>query len=244
MGKIIALWGCPGSGTSTTCVKLARAIYDRYAAKVLCVFGDAVTPYLPILFPLSREGELHSLGGLLADAEITPNSLLRYVVTANTVRDIGFLGYRDGENRHTYAAYTADKAAGMLDIAASLADFVLVDVGWDLTAPLALAALQKAAGILQLASPGLLSLGFYASQLPLYSDPSFRLTEQRRVLNVCRPGCLPLEETKRALGGVDFVLPYSHEVERQGFEGRLLFKASGAYSRAMRRIAEAVVHAG
>ena len=37
MGKIIALWGCPGSGTSTTCVKLARAIYDRYAAKVLCL---------------------------------------------------------------------------------------------------------------------------------------------------------------------------------------------------------------
>lgn len=101
--------GVSGSGTSTTCVKLARAIYDRYAAKVLCVFGDAVTPYLPILFPLSREGELHSLGGLLADAEITPDSLLRYVVTVNTVRNMGFLGYRDSENRFTYAAYTTKK---------------------------------------------------------------------------------------------------------------------------------------
>mgnify|MGYP001635423639 FL=1 len=241
MGKIIALWGCPGSGTSTTCVKLARAIYDRYAAKVLCVFGDAVTPYLPILFPLSREGELHSLGGLLADAEITPDSLLRYVVTANTARDMGFLGYRDGENRYTYAAYTAEKAADMLEIAATLADFVLVDVGWNLTEPLAQAALSKAAVIFQIASPGLLSLGFFASQLPLYEDPAFRLTEHKRVLNVCRPSCLPIEETKRVLGGVELVLPYSPQVERQSLEGRLLFTIGGGYGRAMRRLVETVV---
>ena len=57
------------------------------------------------------------------------------------------LGYRGGENRHTYPAHTAEKAAGMLEIAASLADFVLVDAGWYLTAPLAEAAVRNAATV-------------------------------------------------------------------------------------------------
>ena len=108
-------------------------------------------------------------------------------------------------------------------------------------APLAQAALSKAAVIFQMASPGLLSLGFFASQLPLYEAPAFRLTEHKRVLNVCRPSCLPIEETKRVLGGVELVLPYSPQVERQSLEGRLLFTTGGAYSRAMRRLVESVV---
>lgn len=242
MGKIIALWGCPASGKTTLCVKLTKAIYDRYAAKILCVFGDTVIPSLPLLFPMGKEETtMHSLGGLLADVEITPDSLLRYMVTTNEAKDIGFLGYRGGENRHTYPAHTAEKAAGMLEIAASLADFVLVDAGWYLTAPLAEAAVRNAATVFKVIRPGLPGIGFLNSQEALYNDPCYRLQEHQTILNVPHTGYLPVEETAQTLG-IQTIIPYAWEVEQQMMEGLLLHRVqAGSFNRAMGQLVETVV---
>lgn len=241
MGKIIAIWGCPASGKTTLCIKLAKAIYDRYAAKILCVFGDTVIPSLPLLFPLDKEETMHSLGGLLADVEITPDSLLRYMVTTNEAKDIGFLGYRGGENRHTYPTHTVEKAAGMLEIAASMADFVLVDAGWYLTAPLAEAAVHNAATIFKVIRPGLPGIGFLNSQEALYNDPRYRLQDHQTILNVPHTGYLPVEETAQALG-IQTIIPYAWEVEKQMMEGRLLHRVqSGPYNKTVRQLAETVV---
>ena len=151
------------------------------------------------------------------------------------------LGYRGGENRHTYPAHTAEKAAGMLEIAASLADFVLVDAGWYLTAPLAEAAVRNAATVFKVIRPGLPGIGFLNSQESLYNDPRYRLQEHQTILNVPHTGYLPVEETAQALG-IKTIIPYAWEVEKQMMEGRLLHRVqAGSFNRAMGQLVEMVV---
>ena len=54
MGKMIAVWGSPGSGKTTLSVKLAEALYNRSRGKnsVIVVFTDIVTPSIPAVFPM------------------------------------------------------------------------------------------------------------------------------------------------------------------------------------------------
>ena len=56
MGKLIAVWGSPGSGKTTFSVKLAEALYNRSRGKsaVIVVFTDIVTPTIPVIFPNFR----------------------------------------------------------------------------------------------------------------------------------------------------------------------------------------------
>ena len=55
MGKLIAVWGSPGSGKATFSVKLAEALNSRSKKsaghKTLVVFTDLTSPVVPVVFP-------------------------------------------------------------------------------------------------------------------------------------------------------------------------------------------------
>lgn len=65
--QMLAVWGSPGSGKTTTAVKLAMrlAMQKRDVALLLC---DMNTPMLPCICPPGDLEEEHSLGSILLPA--------------------------------------------------------------------------------------------------------------------------------------------------------------------------------
>jgi len=221
MSKMIAVWGSPGSGKTSFAVKLACAIYEQYSAVVLLLSADLKTPSLPVLFPDRKADELTSVGVPLSKTEITQNEVIKSIVTLKDKMNFGVLGFKDGENKYSYPSFDSKKADDLITVMQSLANVVIVDCGSDMD-ELSKAAVQRADAVIRLASPDLKSVAFYASQLPLYTEPSYK-TEQHIIgLNVTRNDVyLPLEDAKAHFGGVSFTLPYCRELKQQMLDGEL-----------------------
>jgi hypothetical protein len=63
---------------------------------------------------------------------------------------------------------------------------------------------------------------FFASQLPLYGDPAFRLDRQIQGVNVPDADLyMPIDEAKSRLHDPRFVIPYSRAVKQQMLDGKL-----------------------
>ena len=237
MSRIIAIWGCPDSGKTTVSVRLAKAIHDETGEKIICVFADAATPTLPVLFPNRKKNDIHSIGTVLSQTEITEEAMLKSLVTTDKAKNIGFLGFTDGENRFSYPEFSAEKAAALLDAAASLADTVIVDCGNKLTGTLAFAAIRKANAIFRICKPDLKAISFFASQTPLYGDRKYRLGEHQTVLNVQEQDLyMPIEEAEQHFKS-DFTLSYAPEIKRQALSGQFFDKVTTpAFNKAMNKI--------
>ena len=67
--QMLAVWGSPGSGKTTTAVKLAArlAMQKKDVALLLC---DMNTPMLPCICPPGDLDEEHSLGSVLAATHV------------------------------------------------------------------------------------------------------------------------------------------------------------------------------
>lgn len=74
--QVLAVWGSPGSGKSTVAVKLAKYLAGK-KRNVILLTCDMTAPMLPCICPpADLEGE-HSLGSVLAAAQVT-QSLVRH----------------------------------------------------------------------------------------------------------------------------------------------------------------------
>ena len=99
MGKLIAVWGSPGSGKTTFSVKLAEALYNRSRGKsaVIVVFTDIVTPTIPVIFPNFRSEDVFSVGTILSKPDFFADDVVSNMVMTKDRMNLGFLGYKDGE---------------------------------------------------------------------------------------------------------------------------------------------------
>lgn len=243
MSKMIAIWGAPNSGKTTFAVKLASAIYERYNSTVLMLSCDNSTPSLPSLFPNFKSDDLYSVGVPLSKTEITQQELIKSIVTLKNKINLGFLGYKDGENKFTYPDYDEEKAHALIEGLKSLADFVIVDCTSSLDNVLSSVAIQEADEVIRLATPTLKCINYFASQLPLYTDPKYRLDRQIIGLNVTESDCyMPIDEVKNHLKEVSFTLPYCHEIRQQTADGELFKPVSDKkYTYKFKAIADKVV---
>jgi len=243
MSKLIAVWGSPNSGKTTFAVKLAGCIYENYSSTVLVLSCDNTSPVLPVLFPNTKANDIYSVGVPLSKTDITQNELIKSIVTVKGKMNLGFLGYKDGENKYTYPSFDNKKALALLSVLKSLADYIIVDCTSVLDNPLSAVAIEQADTILRLATPDLKCMSFYASQLPLYADPKYR-TEQNIVgLNIIQTELyMPIEEAKVHFKEVAFTLPYCRELKEQYIDGNLLKAITDKkYSGKLKNIAEKVV---
>jgi MinD-like ATPase involved in chromosome partitioning or flagellar assembly len=238
MSKVIVVWGCPDSGKTTFTAKLSKMLYDKYGKKIICVFVDSATPTLPVLFPNKRASHINSIGAVLSRPEITKEAVLKSIVTTKEARNIGFVGYTDGENRYSYPEFSENKAAAFYDTAASLADFVIVDCGNKLTGLLALTAIGRASHIFRLCKPDLKAISFFSSQAPLYGDAKYRMAEQKAVLNVQEQDLyMPVEEAAQHFKCGKLIIPYAPEIKAQTMNGQFFDKvANKAWGKAMKKI--------
>ncbi len=242
MSKLIAIWGAPCSGKTTFATKLALCIYENYSSTVLELLCQNETPALPVLFPKRKAGDLFSVGVPLSQTDIVQDDVIESIVTLKQKQNLGFLGYKDGENKYTYPKYDDNKAAEFLSVLKSLADYVIADCSAELTG-LSAAAVKTADVVIRLAAPDLKSMSFFASQLPLYGDGGFKTDQHIIGLNITGNEIyLPIEETKTHYKDVSFVLPYCREVKAQMQSGELTQPVSDKkYKDMIKKITEKVV---
>jgi len=243
MGKLIAVWGSPCSGKTSFSTKLAQFIYESYNATVLMLSPDCETPILPVLFPNSKSDELFSVGVPLSKTDILQQEVLKSIVTIKGKMNLGFLGYKDGENKFTYPSYDRKKAEALLTELKKLSDFVIVDCTSNLDNLLSNIALEEAETIIRLATPNLKSISFFSSQLPLYSNPKYKKEQHILVMNTTEKELyMPIEEATTHFKDIAFILPYCRDLREQSLDGDLLKRITDKKFNAMlKMIAEKMV---
>lgn len=223
MNKLIAVWGSPDSGKTTFATKVAQTIYERYQATVIVLYADNDTPVLPVIFPNHKKEDMFSVGAVLAKTEIIQEDVIKHLVTIKQKQNFGFLGFTDGENKHTYPTFDETKVRSLFAVLATLADFVIVDCTSNLKNPISKVAIKEADEVIRLATPDLKSVSFYSSQLPLYADPIYKLDQHIQGINVPDADLyMPIDEAKSRLHDPRFVISYSRIVKEQMLDGKLM----------------------
>ena len=243
MAKTIAVWGSPHSGKTTFATKLACAIYEEYQSTIIVLYSDMVTPTLPIIFPNEKSEDMTSIGKVLSEVEITKESVVRQIMTVKSKVNLGFLGFRDGENKFTYPRFDEDKVKAMFAATGELCDYLIVDCTSSLSNPIAGVAVRTAGQVIRLASPDLASVSFFSSQLRLYTDPEYWLNEHIAGLNTPDSDLfMPIEDAKKRFSDVRFTIPYCREVKQQMLDGKLYAEVTDKkFNEKLRAIAEKVV---
>lgn len=220
MSKIIAIWGSPNSGKSTFATKLALSIYSTYQATVVVVYTDYETPMLPVIFPNYKSSDLYSLGEVLTKVDISSEDVINGMVTVKSKMNLGFMGFKDGENKFTYPEFSKDKVVEFLEALKTLADFVVVDCTSNTDNVITKTSILMADDVLRLSAPDLRSLSFLYSQMPLWNE----LNPQKHIQGINVPNedlFMPIDDVKSQLSDVRFTVPYSKEVKRQMHDGKL-----------------------
>ena len=219
--KIIAVWGSPHAGKTAFAVKFAENLYQRTRGAVVVLHCDLLTPTLPILFPNAREQDLFSVGTVLAKPNIFRGDIVSNLVTVKERQNLGFLGYRTGENRYSFPTFGRVKVAEFFAVLSDLADSIVVDCTSDPESNLLTAvSLQDAGTLIRVSSPDLSSLSFFQSQ----TGAGFGTPKERTVsiLNVREPDTAPLASDFASHLGAQVILPYSEALREQSLVGTLI----------------------
>jgi MinD superfamily P-loop ATPase len=227
MSKIIAIWGSPHSGKTTLSIKLANYIYEKYNAVVTVVFADMLTPSLPVLFPNKKSDEMYSIGTPLSKPDVLQNDVMKNIVTYKGKNNMGFLGFKDGENRHSYPTFKENKVDALFAILKSNVDIAIVDCSSNIQNTITASALKNADTVIRLATADLKGVSFFSSQLSLMNDPLYKLGEHIICLNKTENGTYePISEATSYFKEVAFSFPYSSELVNQYMKGTLIEKIS------------------
>ncbi len=225
MAEIITVSGSPGSGKTSFSVKLAQEIYltKRGIGKegrVIVYSPDTEIPSLAYLFPRNKESDLYSVGEALDKTHLTPEDVLRQLVTVDGMKNLGYLGYKYGEDSYTYATPTAEKTEDFFFLLTEIADCVIVDCTCRSEGCGDFVAKHHATHWIQIVNPDLKSIVYFGSN-PILEEGVIK------VLNITeRELYLPILETQSYFGEFDGIIPYSCELKKQSIKGELFAPVS------------------
>ena len=217
--QIIAVWGNPSSGKTTTSIKIAKELSQK-KKNVILVFCDIFSPAIMTILPYINNKN-KSLGSLLSAPEITQEDILSKCITMEKNPYISLLGYLHGENIFTYAEYSKERAVDFLILLRHLADFIIVDCSsifaYDI---LSAVALEMADSVVRLCGSNLKAVSYFNSYLPLLEDRKFNIDRHINVLSNAKDN-EPREQIKEMYRGVKYELFYNEEIEDQFLSGEL-----------------------
>ena len=241
MSKIIAVWGSPGSGKSMFCSILAKML-TRDKQKLIIINADAGTPMLPIWLPDQIIETTASIGRVLTAVEIDTTLVAGKVTVLKDYPFIGLMGYSAGENPLSYPELRYDTILQLVDAAAKLVDYVILDCSSNITNIFTPAAIESADTIIRILTPDLKGVNYLKAHQPVMVDPRFRWSEHMTFAGMARP-FHAIDEMDHIVGGFSGLLPYSKEIDRCATQGGM-FQAinycSGRYMASLKKVMEAV----
>ena len=221
MGKLIAVWGSPGSGKTTFSVKLAEALNSRSKKsaghKTLVVFTDLTSPVVPVVFPNKKSEDIYSLGSVLVKTDLSPNVIFGGTMFIKDRSDLGYLGYTAGENKFSYPALTEDKIRAFEEQLRLMADFVIVDcVSNPEESLLSKLLLQDADKVIRVCTPNLKCLSYHQSQTQMLTRFGYLPEDHIGVLNITESEQqYSASDLKPRFGKIEYTVPFSSTIREQ-----------------------------
>ena len=129
--KLIAVNGPPGCGKTTLTLKLAQAVHEKTKKKVVYLSSDTLIPAMGLIFPKREKGSLLSLGKALENVNLAITDLLGVILTTQSMKNMGYLGYVPGEGPYSYPAVDEAKIHLMLQLLKEHFDYIFVDCNRD-----------------------------------------------------------------------------------------------------------------
>ena len=93
MGKVITVWGSPGSGKSMFSCILAKAL-TRDKRKAIIINAEISVPMLPVWLPEQIIQTNASVGQVLSSVEIDTSLVAGHVTVLKSYPFIGVMGYQ------------------------------------------------------------------------------------------------------------------------------------------------------
>lgn len=132
MGKVITVWGSPGSGKSMFSCILAKAL-TRDKRKAIIINAEISVPMLPVWLPEQIIQTNASVGQVLSSVEIDTTLVASHVTVLKSYPFIGLMGYSAGENPLSYPEVKYAMVLQLVNAAAKLVDFVILDCSSSMT---------------------------------------------------------------------------------------------------------------
>lgn len=214
--KILTIIGSPGSGKTTTAVKLARTLAAR-RKNVIVVLCDPFTPSIPALLPAGIAHNI-SLGYLLTAPSVTQTDILNACVPMPSSEYISLLGYRVSESLMNYPKVTRDKALELFISLRYLADYIIIDSSTIFEAdPASFVAIEIADKVLKMGTANLKGISWFQTHTPMLADSRYRKERHLMAIGNLKVG-QDWEAVTGQYGGIDYILPYIAELEQQDNE--------------------------
>ena len=241
MSKVITVWGSPGSGKSMFCCILAKAL-TRDKQKAIIINADISVPMLPVWLPEQVIQTGASIGQVLSSVEIDTTLVASHVTVLKSYPFIGLMGYSAGENPLSYPEVQYSMVLQLVNAAAKLVDYVILDCSSSMTNVFTPAAIESGDFIIRILTPDLKGVNYLKAHQPLLVDSRFRYNEHLTFAGMARP-FHALDEMGYLVGGFDGLLPYGKEIDRCATEGGM-FRAIGycnpKYTAALNKVLDAL----
>lgn len=222
--------GSPGSGKTTTAIKMALLLAAQ-KKNVVVVFCNPFVPVIPSVISAGVSHEI-SLGTLFTAPGLTQNQVLEACVPIKENEYISLLGYRLGETLLQYPRITTEKVVECLVLLRHLADYIILDCSAIFEAdPASLAVIGHADAVLYLATANLKGVSYYQSHQPILADGKFQRNMRKMAIGNQKVG-QDWETVSQLYGGADYVLPFTAELEQQDNELSLFSPLQGEESEA------------
>lgn len=217
MGKVITVWGSPGSGKSMFCCILAKVL-TRDKRKAIIINGESSTPMLPIWLPEQIIETGASIGQVLSSVEIDTSLVASHVTVLKSYPYIGLMGYSAGETPLSYPEADYGMVLQLVSAASRLVDYVILDCSSSMTNVFTPAAIESGDLVVRILTPDLKGINYLKAHQPLLADERFHFDRHMTFAGMARP-FHALDEMGYIIGGFDGLLPYGKEIDRCATEG-------------------------
>ncbi|GLB31596.1 ATPase AAA [Lacrimispora amygdalina] len=219
--NVLAVMGSPGSGKTTTAVKLALSLAAQ-KKNVILVFCDPFTPVIPAILPADTVHDT-SIGSLLTAPGLTQTQILNACVPIKESEYISLLGYCGGESLTHYPKITRDKVVEFFVMLRHLSDYIIIDCASVFEAdPTSIIAIEMSDAVLKIGTANLKGISYFQTHSPMLADSRFRKETHKTVIGNLKVG-QDWEAVSGQYGGVEYILPYVAELEQQDNELSLFY---------------------
>ena len=182
------------------------------------IFSWPLMVHIPVWLPEQIIQTNASVGQVLSSVEIDTSLVAGHVTVLKSYPFIGVMGYAAGENPLSYPEVKYAMVLQLVNAAARLVDFVILDCSSNMTNVFTPAAIESGDLVIRILTPDLKGVNYLKAHQPLLGDGRFHYDQHMTFAGMARP-FHALDEMGHIIGGWDGLLPYGKEIDRCATEG-------------------------